>query len=297
MTEELRFCKNCFAELHGEFCSSCGQRDKEVHVPVKDLATELMENIPAFDERLFRSMKLFITKPGVLTLEYLSGKRKKYLSPFKFYFFISLLFFFVNSFNISETKKNLRNDFLQSDSLTSVMNGDSSSVSIRSGSSGISFTIADTVRMQKLFGKSFIDGFKSGQNNPQLFFDKIREHLPKIVFLLLPVFALLLKLVYVRSNILYVQHLIFSFYFHSFIFLILLIDTLLEMTLPKGMQFYSNVLFLAIPVYLFIGLNNVYQQTRWKTTVKLLLLLLSHFFVFMMTVSLFVVATILLFFT
>jgi hypothetical protein len=292
-----KFCKNCETELFGEFCSSCGQRDKDLHVPVKELASELFEVIPSFDERLIRSIKPFLFKPGFLALEYLSGKRKRYISPFKFYFFISFLFFFISAINFSGAKKNFRNDVPQADSMQTVINRDSLNITIRSSDSNVNFTLSDTSRIKKLFGKKFIEGFKSGKNNPQMFFDKIKEHLPKIIFLLLPVFALSLKLIYVRSKILYIQHLIFSFYFHSFIFFILFIDILLEITLPKSLTEYGDTVLFLIPVYLYFGLKNVYGQTGWKTLIKLFLLSLSHVVVFILTLILLVIATIFLFFT
>ncbi len=297
MSEEKRYCQNCSNELYGEFCSSCGQRDKELHVPVKELASEFLDVLPSFDERLIRSLKPFLFKPGFLTQEYLLGKRKYYISPFKLYFFISFLYFFISAINVSETKKNLRNGLFKPDSVKTIINDDSTALSIRSSNSEVSFTIADSASIKKVFGKKFIEGFKSGQTNPQMFFDKIREHLPKMIFLLLPVFAVLMRLVYIRSKILYIKHLIFSFYFHSFIFFILLIDTLIEMVIPKGFKLYGNIILLSIPVYLFSGLKSVYGQSRWKTFIKFTLLALSHGIVFIFTLIAFVIATIFIYFT
>lgn len=297
MSEEKQYCQNCESELYGEFCSSCGQRNKDLRIPVKELASEFIEVIPAFDERLIRSLKYFLFKPGKLTTEYLFGKRKTYISPFKFYFIISFLYFFIGSFHVTEKKQELRDELMQSDSLQTQSHIDTTVMAIKNPNSGVTFSINNLEPLERLFGKKFIDGFKSGQKNPQQFFDKIREHLPKILFLLLPVFALLLKLIYIRSKTLYIQHLIFSFHFHSFIFFILLIVIFYEMILPKGFHLYGNVILLSIPVYLFFGLKNVYHQSRWKTALKFLILSVSHFFVFIFTVSIFVIATILIFFT
>ncbi|MFA6467467.1 MAG: DUF3667 domain-containing protein [Bacteroidota bacterium] len=297
MTTELRYCKNCGIELHGEYCSACGQRDKDLYIPVKELAGEFIEVIPSFDQRMFRTFRSLLLEPGRLTAEYLSGKRKKYLSPFKFYLFISFLFFFVDSLSLSESKKELRSEFANMDSSITVINGDSSAVSLRSRRSNVVFTIADTAKVEKLFGRRFLEGFRSTRNDPEEFFNKVKEHLPKIVFLLLPVFALLLKLVYIRLKILYIRHLVFSFYFHSFIFFILLIDTLFEMVMPKGTHLYGNIIMLSIPVYLYAGLKNAYHQSAWKTGIKFLLLSLSHAIIFFLSLTLFVVVTVLLFFS
>lgn len=293
----LKYCRNCGTLLHGEYCSSCGQRDRDLNVPVKELASEFAGIIPSFDKRFLRSIKPFLLSPGFLTSEYLSGRRKKYLSPYKFYFVISFLFFFVSTLNTSEAKKEMREGLIHGDSTTSAAKDDSTKIIIRDRNSGVTFAITDSSKLEKLFGRRFMEGFRSGKNNPEMFFGKIKEHLPKIIFLLLPVFALLLKLVYVRSKILYIKHLVFSFYFHSFIFAILLIDTLAEMALPRSLHLYGNAILLSIPMYLYLGLKDVYRQSHWKTTVKFLLLSFSHFIVFIFSISLFVVITVLLFFT
>lgn len=43
----------------------------------------------------------------------------------------------------------------------------------------------------------------------------------KALFLLMPFFALMLKLLFVRRDPLYIDHLIFAFHYHSFLFLVL----------------------------------------------------------------------------
>lgn len=290
-------CQNCNAELHGEYCSSCGQRDKEVHIPIKEIVSEFIEILPVFDERLLRSMKLFLFKPGKLTFEYLSGRRKTYISPFKLYFIISFVYFLIGSFNMSESKQELREQLMIGDSVQTRTHSDTTVLAIKNPNSGVTFSINNREPIERMFGNKFIDGFKTGQKNPHEFFERIREHLPKILFLLLPVFALLLKLIYVRSKILYIQHLIFSFYFHSFIFFILLFDVLSEIILPKGFHFYGNIILLTIPAYLYLSLVNVYKQSRWKTILKFFMLSISHFFVFILTISIFVVTVILIFYT
>jgi len=297
MNHSHHTCQNCGTELHGEFCSACGQRDKDLHVPIKELASEFIEVLPAFDERLMRSLRLFLFKPGILTLEFITGKRKTYISPFKLYFIISFVFFFLGSLSISERKQELQEELGYGDSLQTEKMKDSTTLSIKNPNSGVTFSITGVDPVERTFGKTFIDGFKTGQKNPHQFFEKIREHLPKILFLLLPVFAVLLKIIYHRSGILYIRHLIFSFHFHAFVFLILLFDVLYEAALPKGFHIYGNLILLTIPVYLYYGLKNVYHQSHWKTALKIFILSISHLIVFIMTVSISVVIIILLFFT
>ena len=65
-------CKNCGAQLHGEYCSECGQRDIELHLSLKELLKEFAEEFFSFDSRLVRSFVPFLLKPGLLTTEYVA---------------------------------------------------------------------------------------------------------------------------------------------------------------------------------------------------------------------------------
>lgn len=51
------------------------------------------------------------------------------------------------------------------------------------------------------------------------FAESLSHNLPKLMFFLLPVFALILKLVYIRRKIYFADHAVFTLYLHSFIFL------------------------------------------------------------------------------
>ncbi len=278
-----KYCQNCNAELHGEFCSSCGQRDKEIHLPVKELASELVEIIPSFDERLIRSIKPFLFKPGWLTMEYLSGKRRQYISPFKLYFFISFLFFFLIALNDPNTQYVNAKNLNSGDSVNVFANKDTIVALINGKQSGLKFTFVDSSKTSKLFGGEFSSRIKKMKENPQLIFDKIKEYRPKIIFLLLPIFALLLKLLYVRSKVLYIRHLVFAFYFHAFVFFILFLTDLFELVKGEFLDSYSSLLLIAIPLNLYFGMRRVYQQSRGKTMIKLFLLSVTYLITFFFT--------------
>lgn len=85
---------------------------------------------------------------------------------------------------------------------------------------------------------------------------------PKAMFLLLPAFALLLKLLYVRSGRLYVEHFIFALHVHAFWFLAFAFLLLL----PSG--WIERLVWLWAILYLLFALRRVYGQGWWKTGVK-----------------------------
>ncbi len=102
------------------------------------------------------------------------------------------------------------------------------------------------------------------------FIESLIHNLPKLMFFLLPVFALLLKLVYVRRRIYFSEHAVFTLYLHSFIFLfftiVLLVGSMFKLQVSFGIVFWP-ILF-----YLLIAMRKVYQQSWLKTLLKLVLI-------------------------
>ncbi len=90
-------CLNCGASVHGAFCHQCGQRVRDnLDRSLGRLLGEFFSNLFFFDNRFFISMKYLFWFPGRMTLEFLEGKRKKFISPITLFLFINLIYFFVN---------------------------------------------------------------------------------------------------------------------------------------------------------------------------------------------------------
>jgi hypothetical protein len=272
MSAAKKVCQNCASELNGEYCSACGQRDVELKVPLNGLMNELGEELLSFDSRLFHSLRPFLLKPGTLTIEYVSGKRTRYISPFKLYFFMSFLYFFFAAITETPTQKTVQTSPVNVDSLLTAVHADSSvSLKVNKGMN-LTFSENDSGAVERKFGHRFAAGLNKVKSNPQLVFDKLREHTPQIIFLLLPIFALLLKIIYIRSNIYYIQHIVFTFYFHSYAFFVLLLIALLNSTGWSIIASYAELLVFAIPFSLYRGMVRVYGQSRGKTFIKFTLL-------------------------
>lgn len=104
-----------------------------------------------------------------------------------------------------------------------------------------------------------------------------------MVVLMMPALALLLKLLYIRRNRYYVEHLVFSFHYHAFAFLWV---TLLMLS-AYWLSDTSNVEGLAISLgalgimlYLYKGMRRFYQQGRFKTFIKLCIINFSYLMLF-----------------
>ncbi len=93
-TEDARggFCLECGAELSGPFCARCGQEDRDAEPPAGEMLREMLADAVGADATVWRSLRLLTTRPGALTLEYLAGRRRRYLSPLRLYLMASIPF-------------------------------------------------------------------------------------------------------------------------------------------------------------------------------------------------------------
>ncbi|HEX4157812.1 MAG TPA: DUF3667 domain-containing protein [Rhizomicrobium sp.] len=92
--------------------------------------------------------------------------------------------------------------------------------------------------------------------------------IPRVFFLLLPLYALLLALFYVRQRKQYffVDHLVFSLVVHSFLFAILIVAVGAAQLLSGGLV--ALLIFLAMSAYIFLALKRFYKQGWFITSVK-----------------------------
>jgi hypothetical protein len=98
----------------------------------------------------------------------------------------------------------------------------------------------------------------------------IEHDVPKIMFVLLPLFAFFISLFYSRKVYYYSQHFIFSMHFHSFVFIVLLLDMLTGPLINSftGVYIVVGLTLAIILVYLIAGLRTAYGQSLWLSAIK-----------------------------
>ena len=114
------------------------------------------------------------------------------------------------------------------------------------------------------------------------FFDMVLHKLPYLLFVSLPLFALILKLLYLRrKEFYYADHAIFSIHHYILSFILLLFVFLWarmdDITSWSIWDIFTIVTILAWPVYLFLAMRRFYKQGRIKTFIKFVLLNISAF--------------------
>lgn len=281
-------CLNCGTELKAKFCPQCGQKHKDYHLSFKDLFSDFIEELLDIDSRVLLSLRKLFTSPGFLTAEYVKGRRVSYLPPVRIYLVASVLFFLALS--LKTLVPNLQNNmFLQEltesgalDQTIEVMTD--SNPEKATGESTLfsedSIAITRSGSMAKIaLGDNHYD-VQQGD-----FLSNFSDNFGKMMFLLLPVAALQLKMLYWRRKKVYIEHLIFSLHVHAFIFSILILTVIIDYT------FMIWIVILWSLIYLYLAMKNYYNQSHPKTISKMFLLLLSYGLTIMLVMTLTLVAT------
>ncbi|GAB2799650.1 DUF3667 domain-containing protein [Rhabdobacter roseus] len=117
----------------------------------------------------------------------------------------------------------------------------------------------------------------------ELFKNKMMSHLPKVMFILLPLFALILMLVHRRSSKYYIEHLVYSIHVHSFIFLFVSILMVISWIVPSLSDWIQAFGVVVVVWYIYMSLRNTYKNSPWRTIYKFFLL--SFAYSFLLTIS------------
>ncbi|MGV3616880.1 MAG: DUF3667 domain-containing protein [Fimbriimonas sp.] len=239
-------CLNCGAEVASKFCPDCGQENEPLRLGIGYIFRDALEEFVKFDSKLVATLQPLFLRPGHLTREWSSGRRVRYISPFKLYLTATFLFFFVTSFRVdhrpvSPSKARVKKD------LVSV--GDQEKLDQAPP------FVQHIVRAAEKIDSAEDTDEKAVQH-------LMLDNIPKALFVLLPLFALALKLVYIRSGRFYVEHLVFALHNHAFYFMVLTGVTFL----PGSMGDVGGFFWCA--VYSVLALKRNYAQGWIKTLFK-----------------------------
>lgn len=97
-------CLNCGSYVEEHYCSKCGQPNLELKENFWQFISHSIAHYFHFDNKFFQTLVPLLTKPGKVTLDYLAGKRARYINPVSMYIFVSIVYFLVVS-TPSKTEK------------------------------------------------------------------------------------------------------------------------------------------------------------------------------------------------
>ncbi len=321
--EEVRSlpsCLNCETTLSGQYCGNCGQRARSRLISLWELIREAFGDLFELDSRLWQTLVPLIIRPGKLTLDYLRGRRARFMPPFRTYLVLSVLFFLVaffdprEEFNVlfepavestgesQQTAAEIREGVVKELAEEGIIVTDESSSDDEVDANGVNFDIGNgtggvNCNLEDIESADVPDWLSSRVTPERLqlicerimaddgraLFGKLRDNVPAALFFLLPLMALILKIMYPLSKRYYVEHLLFVVHYHAFFFLILTLQILFArfaslVSMPEDA---SDIVLIGaaiyIPVYLFRSMQRVYGQGFFITVLKFIFLALSYF--------------------
>lgn len=303
-------CLNCETPLSEayDFCPMCGQQNDDKNVSFKDLTRDLFENFFSFDSRLAHTFFPFFFRPGLLTKEYNLGRRFTYANPIRLYIIVSVFYFFVLNAIVGDATREFEvaMDTPEADSVQMVVMSEIDTADLKVENGAPRFVVGnDSSNLWPMSNDQWHvfyelkDNEALGENQ---FFDslgladrhaftqytvrqiirvyrkdkehltsKIVQNLSLMMFVMIPVFALLLKLLYIRRKILYINHLIHTIHIHTFAFLIygLAMAAMYWLVDNDDLQGWLSVgAMVMVSTYAYLSFKNVYSQRWGKTLIK-----------------------------
>jgi hypothetical protein len=269
-------CANCGARLGGKFCSNCGQRrEHEIH-SIWHFTQEATEDLTHADSRLWSTMIALMSKPGLLTREFLAGKRVKYLPPLRLYLVLSVLFFLILSTGSEHDTRAITLGTTHGKPSVAVV--DPAQVGFPAARPGETpEQHAERVCKPEYEGplQSLVIPFitkgcrRSLVDNGHTLTEATLHNLPRAMFIFLPALAVVMKLMYWRPRRYYVEHLLFFVHNHAFLFALFALYELLLRIVPAALDDWIQLAVWGYAAYyLFVSMRRVDGQGRFKTFLK-----------------------------
>lgn len=293
------FCLNCGYALDKgyNYCPSCGQRNVDSRIPFRVMVGEVISNYFALDSKFGRTIKPFCLKPGELTVSFMQGKRQLYAHPVRIYLISSLFFFTIitgfltgllerfkmehyEGLEAPEAKENV---FIPSDFSKNSADEESiflfskmdlnkldslANLEYYSDSQVLdSISLKSLTPFERFIGSQMVRTNRAGD---EVILSYVLQNLSIMMLILIPIFALLLKVFYLRTEHFYITHLIHGFYLHSFVYFFLGVSVIFSRILTSNTSIIILFLlsFLIILIYGFISFLRIYKQSFLKTLLK-----------------------------
>ena len=278
-------CPNCGAAVAGNFCQQCGQ-ETVLHPPsTREFLHEFIGHYVAVEGRLWKSLGLLLFRPGRLTLEYIKGRRARYVQPLRLYLTFSLIFFAVMKYSghddkVTEPKAAPAHPVTASATQATVPDRKPGLVEedrpgeFHLGAHELREWLGrHSPRLDAIVGGR-VDQFgsQSPEDRDKALLAAFYGYVPYAIFFMMPLFALYLKGLYLGSGRRYGEHLLFALHTNGFAFLAM---TMMLLT-PHGFGWARWLLGLWLALYLPTAMRRVYGGARTLTALRWSVLMLLH---------------------
>ncbi len=295
--EKPRLCPNCGHEAGLNFCPRCGQRTSERLVSMRHIIDDFVDDYLSVDSKLAKSIVLLF-RPGFLTNEYIKGRRTAYIKPFRLFLLVTLIYFVCLSFFPADIKlvKINEDDGTEAEAAAEAIRDipalkgldsvpQEFSRELKQEFEFMEEEVADAGEQENLLeltgwvGRNFTDKWKTIDEFNRDISSTFLRNIPKIVLVLLPIFAFILKIIYIRRKRYYAEHFVFTLHVHSLAFMLFFLELPFKALWGKESEPAETAAVISVLIllgYLFIAMRKVYKQSRVKTAVKMTFLLTTY---------------------
>ncbi len=257
-TDACLNCGHAFASPRPNYCPDCGQESVVRAPTLREFAQQFGGHYLATEGALWRTLKLLFLKPGALTREYLAGRRRRYVQPLRLYLTISL--FALLALRLATTvdvdlPPGTADKLAHTNELQVEMVGQGR-VGMRDGAFYCQNLPGWLCR--RLERRLDLDR-RALRREFELAPERFVSHFGQAMFVLLPMFALWLKLAWWNRGLRYTEHLVFALHLHAYWFVAILLTLLQVNALTIAAT-------LSMPVHALLASRRVYGG-RWGATV------------------------------
>jgi hypothetical protein len=273
-------CANCATPSQGPWCHVCGQSGEDFHRSITRLIGEVVESLLHADGRLWRTLPDLMLRPGRLTRTYLDGHRAPQIPPLRLFLVVLLAVFVVGGLTSQGKLGKVttvtfggmhgktvaastppRNDLSHlTPQERAAVAGNASRMHVTLGGDG-----TDTAATAWLQTR-----LKTALDDPERFKLVLEQWSERFAFLMLPVAALLMSLLFVFQRRFFLfDHTIFSLHSLSAMGLVGIVYLIIGAIAGEGT---ASVVLLAMPVHLFLHMRGVYRSRVPGTLIRMALL-------------------------
>jgi hypothetical protein len=327
-------CEDCLKQLHGHYCSDCGQVAVDYRRSFRHVIADIAESFLNWDSKFTKTLGLLLIRPGWLTNQFVAGRRTRYLHPLRLYLLVSIVFFLCVRLAPIQTRPQVAADMTPEDRarveeamknpeipalvreevLKSVAERTKTPASKKAGSARAaevpSPPSTPTVRGDPS-PKQLDDGSSSNWvkrrvlekvgphgSNTQLLSKTLRDNISTMMLFCIPLFALVLKILYLRQRRFYIEHLVYALHIHSFFYIAVLLTVFGAIAASRWAPALERPLVwlcaLAIVGQVFLSIRQVYGQRWFVTTFKFFFGGFIYLFVLILALAVTAAATLLL---
>ncbi len=241
-----------------KYCPDCGQETDTSPPTFGEFIHHFFGNYIAVKGSLVQTLWRLISRPGALTRDYLDGRKRAYMLPLRLYLTVSVVCFLIFGIlvNLGAARVETATKSEDFKDVAVINFGDSSYVKFEKNEATCK-NVPDWLceRAKKKFAtpearKALVTSLP----------DRMLRYWAYAMFALVPLFAALLKFVYVRRKMTYGSHVVFALHLHTFWLLVVLLAT--------AHDWFSLFATFAIPIYTLLAMRRVYRGGWIKTIAK-----------------------------